>query len=517
MPTGPGRRQLLEPAPKRAVEAHSPPASVPAARASIDAASGPRHARAPRRPSPTWARGPVRARAHACRSPPTALESRTSAGFRFEPVRPLAEARESVRASGRRLSGTTDLLRLEDRRRHLPRLVQVARPSERAGEVDGRAGLRGELVVGELRDRLDRQPADPPQVVANVAAGEVERIEVGADRLGGDAVVPKPAQRGPGARFELAAVLAKNEAVMDVLGRVRPEGLGQPTVQRLVRAVIDPAYDVRDAEVDVVDGARELVGRGPVARRSVTPSRRSAPSASRRAGTDSAASGGAPPLAPDAPGPRPSRPRASEGPRRSPAGAGRDVPGRVRVVDPQKHPIAEPPVRDSRECVADVERSRRARRERTRAAMPPLIAGSAPSAVSASAGACSSPSTGRPGRAEERRDQSGSRAIAARSLRPSSTARMTALDQPRSRTSSSAASSGLIVGRPNGSASWTARPSPRFESVTPTSVQPCASYSGMAAASRPRAAARIVPVSAVASASVYDRVARVKSSKRSAA
>ena len=39
------------------------------------------------------------------------------------------------------------------------------------------------------------------------------------------------------------------------------------------------------------------------------------------------------------------------------------VPGEVGVVDAQQHPVAEPPVRDRAERVADVQRAGRARRE----------------------------------------------------------------------------------------------------------------------------------------------------------
>ena len=41
----------------------------------------------------------------------------------------------------------------------------------------------------------------------------------------------------------------------------------------------------------------------------------------------------------------------------------RDVARRIGVVDAQEHPVAEPPVRDRAERVADVERARRARRK----------------------------------------------------------------------------------------------------------------------------------------------------------
>ena len=56
--------------------------------------------------------------------------------------------------------------------------------------------------------------------------------------------------------------------------------------------------------------------------------------------------------------------------------------------------------------------------------------------------------------------------------RPSSTARVTAAEPKRSRTSSSAASRAPRLRRSNGSASWTAPSSSRLPTATPTSVRP---------------------------------------------
>ena len=75
--------------------------------------------------------------------------------------------------------------------------------------------------------------------------------------------------------------------------------------------------------------------------------------------------------------------------------------------------------------------------------------------------------------------------------RPSSTARTIALAPKRSRTSSSAASSAPARRRSSGSSSWSSQCS-RLLRVTPTSVSPLASISGVAAASRARAVTRIV-------------------------
>jgi uncharacterized Fe-S cluster-containing radical SAM superfamily enzyme len=47
--------------------------------------------------------------------------------------------------------------------------------------------------------------------------------------------------------------------VVDVLGRRRPEGLVETTVEILVGPVVVPAVDAGDAEAGVVDHAREVV------------------------------------------------------------------------------------------------------------------------------------------------------------------------------------------------------------------------------------------------------------------
>src|SRR3954470_19768154 len=51
---------------------------------------------------------------------------------------------------------------------------------------------------------------------------------------------------------------------MHELRRLGAERLEQPAVDRLVRAVVEAAHDVRDAEVDVVDNGGELVRRAAV-------------------------------------------------------------------------------------------------------------------------------------------------------------------------------------------------------------------------------------------------------------
>jgi hypothetical protein len=75
---------------------------------------------------------------------------------------------------------------------------------------------------------------------------------------------------------QLAAVRAKDEAVVEVLRRPLTERLGERPVQRLVRPMIGPPQNVRDPEVDVVDHAGELI-RG----RSVPPQECRSPPAQR--------------------------------------------------------------------------------------------------------------------------------------------------------------------------------------------------------------------------------------------
>ena len=99
----------------------------------------------------------------------------------------------------------------------------------------------------------------------HVVLRQAELLEVAAHGLGGDPCLP---QRGDGRALgplgELLAVLAEDQPVVDELGRLRAERLEQPPVELLVRPVVVAADDVRDAEVDVVDDAREVVGRRPV-------------------------------------------------------------------------------------------------------------------------------------------------------------------------------------------------------------------------------------------------------------
>ena len=137
--------------------------------------------------------------------------------------------------------------------------------------------------------------------------------------------------------------------------RRRAERFEQSSVQCLVRPVVVPAHDVRDAEVDVVDDRREVVRR-----RSVLSEQRDAVEAVAEALARRAMA-----LLPLARADRPLVPLDTE-----PLEvahdrllASGDVPARIGVVDPEQHRVAESAVRDRAERVADVERAGGARRE----------------------------------------------------------------------------------------------------------------------------------------------------------
>src|SRR4051812_20472396 len=107
-------------------------------------------------------------------------------------------------------------LGLEHLTRELASLVQVPRAAQDGHELDRCVGGGGELVVRHFRDRLDRQPPDPRQVVVDVVLRQPQLLEVTAYRRGRN---PLLAQRGDGRAWralgELAPVLPQNQAVMD--------------------------------------------------------------------------------------------------------------------------------------------------------------------------------------------------------------------------------------------------------------------------------------------------------------
>ena len=88
----------------------------------------------------------------------------------------------------------------------------------------------------------------------DVGARQVELLEVGAHRLGGKALLAQVRNRCRAVALrELGAVGPDEEAVVEVLGGLGAEGLGDRLVQRRVREVILAADHVRDPELDVVD------------------------------------------------------------------------------------------------------------------------------------------------------------------------------------------------------------------------------------------------------------------------
>ena len=94
---------------------------------------------------------------------------------------------------------------------------------------------------------------------------QAELLEVRAHRLGRDAGVAEIGERRRAVPLrELRAVLAEQQAVVDVLGRLAAERADQLRLELGVRAMVGAANDVRDLEVEVVDRARELVRRRAV-------------------------------------------------------------------------------------------------------------------------------------------------------------------------------------------------------------------------------------------------------------
>ena len=118
-------------------------------------------------------------------------------------------------------------------------------------------------------------------------------------------------------------------------------------MQLFVRAVVEAADDVRDAEVDVVHDAREVIGGG-----SVFAEERDPVEALAELGSGLAVA-----RLPLALAHRPIVPREPEPLKVAddlllPA---RHVPLRIGVVDPEQHPVAEAAVGDGAEGVTDVQ------------------------------------------------------------------------------------------------------------------------------------------------------------------
>ena len=190
----------------------------------------------------------------------------------------------------------------------------------------------------------------------DVVPRQPELLEVRAHRLRRNPFVPQRLDGRARSPFrDLAAVRAENQAVVDELRRRRPERLEQPPMERLVGAMVVAADDVRDAEVDVVDNRRELIGRRAVLahqRETVEPVAERCPHVAMALRALALTHG---PLVPGKP-----EPFQIPHDRLLPAG---DVARGIGVVDPEQHPVAKPPVRDRAQRVADVKRARRARRK----------------------------------------------------------------------------------------------------------------------------------------------------------
>ena len=211
-------------------------------------------------------------------------------------------------------------------RRGLDEVVRAAH--ERRPPRRGTPSARGELLVGQRREHVDRERADPRRGrgARRAAAGRAPRGTRAPPRPGSPASRSDGDRRALGALRELLAVVADDEPVVDHLRRLRAERAVQRRVQLLVRPVVGAADHVRDPEVGVVDDAREVERRR--ARRRARASRpRSAAAARPRAPPR----GGARRASSAAPGPRPSRRRASAGRRaRPPRRPARCAPGRCR-------------------------------------------------------------------------------------------------------------------------------------------------------------------------------------------
>ena len=306
------------------------------------------------------------------RSPPTAFSSRTSS----RPVDPArAELREALEGRPRRLRDL-DRPGSEDRLRELARLDQVACAPERGNELRRRTGCLGELLVGHRGDRVDRQAADPREIEVHVVRGLSELLEVGPESHGGDAGL---SQVGHGrdravALGELLAVVAEQEAVVDVLRRLEAECARELDLLLGVRAMVGAADDGRDPEVVVVDDAGEVVGRRAVGTEQGQPAEPQRPlvilGADRRGrlavALETAALAHRPVVPIDA------EPAQVVGDR---VGRALELAAGVGVVDAEEQPLAAPPVGDGRERAAEMERPGRARREAGAARHRPNLTG----------------------------------------------------------------------------------------------------------------------------------------------
>jgi hypothetical protein len=106
----------------------------------------------------------------------------------------------------------------------------VRTPESRGGRARG-AGAGRELFVRERRDRLDREPAQPRLVEADVPAREAELLEVTAHGFRRSSALAQVGERGGTVTLgELLTVRTDEETVMDVLGRFGSERTSERTV-----------------------------------------------------------------------------------------------------------------------------------------------------------------------------------------------------------------------------------------------------------------------------------------------
>lgn len=144
--------------------------------------------------------------------------------------------------------------------------------------------------------------------------------------------------------------------MVDDLRRPRAQRLGEAPVQLLVRPVVVAAHDVGDAELDVVDHAREVIRRGAVGTEQLDAVEAlDAEPGGRRAV----------PVLPLALTDRPFVPADPDPAQVADHGllAAGHVSRRIRVVDAEEEALAEAAVRDGAQRVSEVERPRGRRRE----------------------------------------------------------------------------------------------------------------------------------------------------------
>ena len=173
----------------------------------------------------------------------------------------LDAARGSARAS--RARRRAPALRLEDARAYSRASTRSRAPRITGATCGGHADARRELLVGH-RARSPRSRA------AGSAAGRSARRASAGRAPRGSAAPPRRGCRRRAATRRSRRGRASRASFRRRRGSgrggrtraARAERLEEPAVQRLVRAMVVAADDVRDAEVDVVDDASRA-GRSP--------------------------------------------------------------------------------------------------------------------------------------------------------------------------------------------------------------------------------------------------------------